>query len=131
MRITSRDPANITCALSVGGLHVEVNAQALSRAWNQFNTFSAHFAQAFGPGTVHIAANTPTDLALPYAAFWIEGQNTMYATNASPESEGGSWLTVEVTGHGSQAARVSLAEKIGTATLAVAPRGSSPGAPAS
>jgi hypothetical protein len=128
MRIKSSDPNNIECRLSVGRLDAQVNAQAMVRAYNQFNTLSAHFAQAFGPGTVHDAANTPTDLALPYAAFWIAGQDTLYATTGTYQSEGGSYVTVEVTGHGSQSARLSLAQKLATATIAVAPRVPSPGA---
>ena len=106
---------------------MKVNAQALSHAWNQFNTLSAHFAQAFGPGTVHDAANTPTDLGdVGYGAFWIAAQNTLYATNAT-QSEGGSYVTVSVTGPGTNASRLSLAEKVATATIAAAPRGASPG----
>ena len=127
MRITSSDPSNIECVVTAGGQRVKVNAQALSHAWNQFNTLSAHFAQAFGPGTVHDAANTPTDIGgVGYGAFWIESQNTLYATNAT-DSQGGSYVTVTVTGRGSNASRMSLAEKLATATIAVAPHGPSPG----
>jgi hypothetical protein len=128
MRITSSDPSNIACVVTAGGQRGKVNAQALSHAWNQFNTLSAHFAQAFGPGTMHDAANTPTDIGgVGYGAFWIESQNTLYATNAT-DSQGGSYVTVTVTGRGSNASRMSLAEKLATATIAVAPHGPSPGA---
>jgi hypothetical protein len=126
MRITSSDPANIECVVSGDGLRVTVNAQALSHAWTQFDTLSAHFAQAFA-GSVHGASSQPTDLAgLGYAAFWIAAENTLYATNGS-QSQGGSYVTVNVTGNGSQASKLRLAETLATATLAAAPRGPSPG----
>ncbi len=127
MRITNSNPSNIECVVTAGGQRVKVSAQALKFAWNEFNTLSAHFAQAFGPGTVHDPALTPTDIAnAGYGAFWVAGQSTLYATNAS-ESTGGSYVTVTVTGRASNESRLNLAEKVATATIAAAPRGPSPG----
>jgi len=127
VRIASSDPADIRCRLSGGALAVEVEAQASPQAWTQFDTIASHAAQAFGPGSVHQASSLPIDLAgLGYSAIWIPSQSELYATNGT-QSQGGSFVTVIVTGRRDQPFLVRVAERVATATLTAAPRGPSPG----
>lgn len=130
VRIADSDPANIECVLIARGRRVDVVAQATARAWTQFDTLVVHAAQAPVPGGGK--GSLPQDLGgLPYNAAWIPAKRQMLATNGT-ETAGGSFVTITVTGSVRQGpSDLSVAQRTASATLAVAPRGPSPGPPAS
>ncbi|MBV9336985.1 MAG: hypothetical protein JO243_13955 [Solirubrobacterales bacterium] len=129
MRITDSDPANIECVVSGAGVHLDVNAQAVPRAWDQFDTVVVHQAQAFETGPSHNNPQLPIDLP-PQGdaqAVWIPASSQLVATNGT-QSSGGSYVTVNVTRRSKRGpASLKVADAVGNATLAVAPRGPNPG----
>jgi hypothetical protein len=133
MRISDSDPANIECLVTGAGVHLDVNAQAAPRAWEQFDTVVVHQAQANENGTSKINPQLPVDLP-PHGdaqAVWIPANSQLVATNGT-QSSGGSYVTVNVTRRSKRGpASLKVAQAVGNATLAVAPRGPSPGPPPS
>lgn len=131
VRIADRDPANIECVVSGDGVRVDVVAQASAQAWVEFDTLVVHQAQGF-EGSASNTASMPRDLAgLGYNAAWIASDNKLLATNGS-QSHGGSFATVTVAGSpGNGTSKLRVAKAVSTATLALAPRGPSPGPPPS
>jgi hypothetical protein len=129
LRIADRDPANIECRISGAGIHLDVNAQASPRAWTQFDTVVVHQAQANETGTSRNNPQLPIDLP-PQGdrqAAWIPASSQLVATNGT-QSTGGSYVTVNVTRRSKRGpASIKVAQAVGNATLAVAPRGPSPG----
>jgi hypothetical protein len=129
MRVTNRDPANIECLISGTGIRLDVNAQAAPRAWEQFDTVVVHQAQANETGTSKNNPQLPIDLP-PQGdaqAVWIPANRQLVATNGT-QSTGGSYVTVNVTRRSKRGpASLKVAQAVGNATLAVAPRGPSPG----
>jgi hypothetical protein len=126
VRILDRDATNIECLVSSGRVKIDTIAQASELAWTQYDTDQAHFAQAFGPGSVHIASEMPHPVpGLVGNALWIPAEKELIATNGS-QSRGGSYVKVKVKGTSS--AR-SLATTVARATLKLAPRGSNPPPP--
>ena len=105
---------------------MDVVAQASAHAWTTFDTLTAHQAQGFENSSN--SANMPTDLAgLGYSAAWIVSDSKLLATNGS-QSQGGSYVTVTVRGSPRNGtSKVAVAQAVSTATLAIAPRGPSPG----
>ena len=128
LRIPDRDPTNIECVVSKGGLSAETIAQASELAWTQYDTLQVHLIQAFGSGTVHVSGEMPRQVpGLGGNSLWVPAQSELIATNGS-QSQGGSFVTVTVTGaHGQRG--LALATAMARATLAVAPRGSNPPPP--
>jgi hypothetical protein len=126
VRILDRDPQNIECLVSKGGVTVDTVAQASELAWTEYDTASSHLSQAFGPGTVHVASEMPHQVpGLGGNALWVPAQSELIATNGS-QSRGGSYVTVKVKGTGSG---LALATAVARATLKLAPRGPNPPAP--
>jgi hypothetical protein len=126
VRILDHDPSNIECLVSAGALTVDTVAQASELAWTQYDTSQSHLAQAFGPGSVHVASEMPHAVpGLGGNALWVPAQKELIATNGS-QSQGGSYVTVTVKGKGSG---LSLATAVARATLDLAPRGSNPPPP--
>jgi hypothetical protein len=132
MRIADTDAANIECLVSGRGVRLDVVAQASPRAWEQFDTVVVHQGQAaYGNGLGSAQANPqqPVDLA-PQGdaqAVWIPSNNQLVATNGT-QSKGGSYVTVNVTRRSRRGpSSLKVAQAVGVATLAVAPRGPSPG----
>jgi hypothetical protein len=128
LRIAGSDPANIECVILGRSLKVDVIAQASPRAWEQFDTVVVHQAQAFGGQAAPPPQTLPQDLAgLGYNAAWIPSNQEFVATNGT-QSKGGSFLTVTITKRSAHAPpALKVAKAVGTATLAVAPKGSDPG----
>jgi hypothetical protein len=127
VRIANRDPAHIECVLSAGALRVDVLTHASAYAWTEFDTLTAHQAQAYeSPGTT--AADRPEDLAgLGYNAAWVATDSKLLATNGS-QTQGGNFVTVTLAGRTRPGvSKLSVAKATATATLAAAPRGPSPG----
>jgi hypothetical protein len=126
LHIADSDPANIECVLRTQPLKIDLVAQASPRAWEQFDTIVVHQAQAFAGS--NSTKDLPQDVpGLGYNAAWIASSHEFVATNGS-QSSGGSFLTVTVTprsAHGPSSLKVAKA--VATATLAVAPKGPSPG----
>lgn len=133
MRITDSDLANIECLVAGVGMHLDVNAQAAPRAWDQFDTVVVHQAQANENGTSKNNPQLPVDLP-PHGdaqAVWIPASSQLVATNGT-QSSGGSYVTVSVTRRSKRGpASLKVAQAVGNATLAAAPRGPSPGPPPS
>jgi len=129
MRITDADPANIECVVRGSGVHLDVNAQALARAWDQFDTMVVHQAQANETANSQNNPELPIDLP-PQGdaqAVWIPASSQLVATNGT-QSSGGSYLTVTVTRRSKRGpSSLKVAQAAGNAALAVAPRGPSPG----
>lgn len=126
VRIVDRDPTNIECVVSKGKLKVDTVAQASELAWTLYDTSQSHLAQAFGPGTVHIASEMPQAVpGLGGNSLWVPAQQELIATNGS-QSQGGSYVTVKVKGTSSG---LALATAVARATLELAPRGPNPPAP--
>ena len=129
MRITNSDAANIECVVTGAGVHLDVNAQALALAWNQFDTMAVHQAQANENANSENNPQLPVDLP-PQGdrqAAWIPASRQLIATNGT-QSTGGSYVTVNVTRRSKRGPdSVKIAEAVGYAMLAVAPRGPSPG----
>lgn len=131
VRIADRDPTNVECVLRGGGLRIDLVAEQSPQAYTQFNTTESHQEQVYGPAAagVHNPGEIPKDASEgPMIAGWIPAESQLFATNGSPTT-GGSYMTVTVT-HGAKgdAERRKLARAVALATLAVAPRGPSPGA---
>jgi hypothetical protein len=130
VRIADPDPANIECLLSGSGVHLDVVAQASPRAWTQFDTVVVHQVQGFGT-TNGRNPQLPVDLPGPNSAVWIPSESELVTTNGT-QSKGGSYLTVTVTRSSNRGPpSLKVARAVGSATLAVAPRGPSPGPPPS
>ena len=131
LQIANRDPANIECVVSSGGLRLHVVAQANAQAWTEFDTLVVHQAQGFEGSTAN-SASMPQDLAgLGYNAAWIPADSKLLATNGS-QSQGGSFVTVAAAGSPPPGtSKLRLAQAVATATLASAPRGPNPGPPPS
>jgi hypothetical protein len=131
VRVADPNRANIECVVSGGGLRVDVVAQASAQAWTEFDTLVVHQAQGF-EGSASNAASMPRDLAgLGYNAAWIVADSKLLATNGS-QSQGGSFVTVTVAGSSRNGpSKLRVAQAVSTATLALAPRGPSPGPPPS
>jgi hypothetical protein len=128
-RVASSDPAHLECRLRSGRVRIDVVAQASPQAWTEYDTTQSHQAQVYGPG-VHEPGQIPRNMSQGNTlAEWIPAQNQLFGTSGSP-TRGGSYVTVTVT-HGPRrdAARARLAQAVGLATLAVAPRGANPGQP--
>jgi hypothetical protein len=133
VKIADSDPANIECLVSGGGVKLDVNAQASPRAWEQFDTVAVHQAQAFEARSKKEPGQLPVDLPPrgDQQAVWIPANAQYVATNGS-QSSGGSYLTVVVTRKSRRGpSSLKLADAVGSAALAVAPRGPSPGPPPS
>jgi hypothetical protein len=130
--IANRDPADTECILSVPGTKLDVVAQASPQAWTQYDTTVVHQSQAFGGKSGSGSSNLAVNVAgLGYNASWIPSQQQLVATNGT-ESTGGSYVTVTVTRTSkSGPSNEHLAEVASTRTLAVAPKGPSPGPPPS
>lgn len=112
--------------MSRGSLRVDTLAQASELAWTLYDTDQSHFAQVFGAGGVHNAAQQPHPVpGLSGNALWVPAQKELIATNGS-QSQGGSFVTVKVKGASSG---LALATAVARATLRLAPRGSNPPAP--
>jgi hypothetical protein len=133
MRISDSDPANIECLVTGAGVHLDVNAQAVPRAWDQFDTVAVHQAQANETGPAQNNPQLPIDLP-PQGdaqAVWIPASSQLVGTNGT-QSSGGSYVTVNVRRRSKRGpSSVKVAQAVGYATLAVAPRGPSPGPPPS
>jgi hypothetical protein len=128
VRILDKDPTNIECLVTNGRVSVDTVAQASALAWTEFSTIQVHLVQAFGTGSVHVASELPHPVpGLAGNALWVPAQGELIATNGT-ESRGGSYVTVTVKGTSSG---LALATAVARATLASAPRGSSPGPPPS
>ncbi len=134
VRITDSDPSNIECLISGKGMNADVVAQASPVAWTEYDTTYSHFAQAFGPSSVHQSSELPHPVPnLSGNAIWIPAQAELIATNGT-QSSGGSYVTVKVTGAHRLPPGTSADEWAGSiakATLRTAPRGGSPGPPPS
>jgi hypothetical protein len=126
--------------LHSGALRVDVVAEASPQAWVEFDTTQAHQDQVYGSGGVHEPSQIPKNESQgSMLAGWIPAKDELFATNGSP-TRGGSYVTVIVTrgasgkpgakrerGATGGPARLRVARAVALATLAVAPRGSSPG----
>jgi hypothetical protein len=128
MTIADSDLNNIECLLEGRGLRVDAVAQASALAWTEYDTTTVHLVQAFGSGAVHRSAELPRQVpSVSGNAVWVPAQDELIATNGT-QTAGGSYLTVTVTGGSARApASLTVAEAVGRATLAVAPRGGNPG----
>jgi hypothetical protein len=128
LRIVDKDPTNIECVVSDRKARIDVVAQATAVAWTEYDTTTVHQAQAYGAGSVHVAGQLPQYVTVSGGqAAWIPAQNELVATNGT-ESSGGSYLTVKVTKSKLPSARkIALAQVVAKTTLALAPRGPSPG----
>jgi len=125
IRVADADPTNIECVLSGDGIRLDVVAQASPRAWTQYDTLVVHAAQAFVPGSAK--SNLPVDLpGLGFNAAWVAAKSQLLATNGT-QSTGGSFLSIMVSGHARTKSGLEVAKRVATATLALAPRGPSPG----
>jgi hypothetical protein len=131
LQIADSDPTNIECVLHGSGIRVDAIAQAATQAWTEYDTTVVHQAQAFA-GTAQARSQLPQNVSIQGAqAVWIPAESELVATNGT-ESTAGSYVTVTVSGRPRGATgKVGLAESVGAAVLAVAPRGPSPGPPPS
>jgi hypothetical protein len=134
LEISNPDPTNTECLLSGDGMQLDLVAEANALAWTEFDTTIVHQAQAFGSGNVHVPGQLPhfqRDLGVGVQASWFPARAELVATNGT-QSSGGSYVTIDVTGaNASGPIGLSVAKAVARATLAVAPRGPSPGPPPS
>jgi hypothetical protein len=128
LRIANSDPSYLECLISARRIKLDVVAQASAQAWTEYDTTVVHQAQAFGPGSVSQKAALPQHVqGMSGNAAWLPQQRELVTTNGT-QSTGGSYVTVTVT-RGPNS--LPLVRAVAIATLAVAPRGPSPGAPPS
>ena len=129
MRITNSAAANIECVVTGAGVHLDVNAQAQARAWDSFDTIAVHQAQANEASSSKNNPELPIDLP-PQGdaqAIWIPATSQLVGTNGT-QSTGGSYVTVNLTRRSRRGPdSIKIAQAVGYAMLAVAPRGGNPG----
>jgi hypothetical protein len=127
LRITSHDPADLSCRVTVGPVRLAVVAQASAQAWVEFDTTQVHQVQAYNAGSIHQPAQDPVIVKAHGAlAMWIPAQREVFATNGT-QTRGGSYVTVTASRGLSPARSRALARAVTLAALAVAPRGPAPG----
>lgn len=132
VRIVSSQTADIVCRMADAAVVLRLEAQATSRAWEEYDTTVVHLQQAFMGGSVHQQRYLPEDVGgVGLMAVWVPAQHELVTTNGT-QSSGGSYLTVTVAGRGSRApSGRRLAILAARAAIALAPRGPSPGPPPS
>jgi hypothetical protein len=123
LRIVNSDPSDIHCRLAGGGMVLAVEAQTSDQAWVEYDTEQSHFAQVFGPTTIHNKAELPDYVTgVGPQAFWVPAQRELVTTNAR-EGSTGTYVTVSVTHHrrgGGSTLRTASA--VARAALAASPR---------
>jgi hypothetical protein len=123
VRILSAQPSYIQCRLAGGGLVLAVEAQTSDQAWVEFDTEQSHYAQVFGPSSVHNKNEQPQNVTgVGPQAFWVPAQRELVTTNAQ-EGATGTYVTVSVTHHRRGAgSSLSVASAVARAALAASPR---------
>jgi hypothetical protein len=129
-RIVNPAASNLVCSLRGDRVQVKVVSQASADAYTEFDTETSHQSQVYGSAGagVHNAAQQPLPVSVPgsVAAVWIRAQTMIIATDATPTSGRGSYVTITVTGkHRTDRAARSLAQVVARATFAAHP-GASP-----
>jgi hypothetical protein len=122
VRIPSADPSDIQCRLTGAGMVLAVEAQTSDQAWVEFDTTQVHFAQVFGPSSIHNEADIPQNVTgVGPQAFWVPAPRELVTTNAQ-EGSTGTYVTVTVTHH-RRGAPPSLrtASAVARAALAASP----------
>lgn len=124
--ILSPAASDLQCSLSDGRVRVMVVSQASAQAYTEFNTVDSHQAQVYGPASagVHNAGQQPLPISVPgsVAAIWIRAQKMIVATDATPTSGRGSYVTVTVAGKRvTDRAAHSLAQAVARAIFAAHP----------
>lgn len=142
LRVISASPADIVCRVTGAGRRIEVEAQASTQAWVQYETEQVHYAQAYGPGSVHNRGEMPRNVTgVGDQAFWVPAERQLYTTNGS-QSRAGSYLTVKIAARGRPGSRsgsrrrrgvsdLLLAGAVARSALPAAPKGPNPGPPPS
>lgn len=122
LSVTSADPSDIRCRVTGGGVVLAVEAQTSDQAWVEFDTTQVHFAQVFGPSSVHNPAEMPQNVTgVGPQAFWVPAQRELVTTNAQ-EGKTGTYVTVTVTRHRRGAApSLRTASVLARAALAASP----------
>lgn len=122
LRVTNADPSDIRCRIAGGGIVLAVEAQTSDQAWVEFDTTQVHFAQVFGPSSVHNSAGLPQNVTgVGPQAFWVPAQRELVTTNAQ-EGKTGTYVTVTVTRHRRGAApSLRTASVLARAALAASP----------
>jgi hypothetical protein len=129
-RIVDPAASNLVCSLRGGRVRVKIVSQASGAAYTEFDTESSHQSQVYGPAGagVHDPGQQPLPVSVPgsVAAIWIRAQKMIVATDATPTSGHGSYVTVTVTGkRATDRAARSLAQAVARATFAAHPGASS------
>lgn len=124
VRVTSTDPTNMQCRISVAGIRLDVLAAPSPQAWMEWDTTQVHQLQAYGSGAVHVPGQIPqTIMQTSILAAWIPARHEVFATNGT-ESRAGTYVTVTVGGRRvSQSEELRLARAVMLATLAATPPG--------
>ncbi|HET9719387.1 MAG TPA: hypothetical protein VFP55_04845 [Solirubrobacteraceae bacterium] len=122
VRITSADPADVRCRVAGGGIVLAVEAQTSGQAWVEFDTTQVHFAQVFGPSSVHNSSELPQNVTgVGPQAFWVAAQRELVTTDAQ-EGKQGTYVTVTVTRHRRGAPpSLRIASVLARAALAASP----------
>lgn len=122
VRIPSTDPSDIQCRLTGGGMVLAVEAQTSDQAWVEFDTTQVHYAQVFGPSSIHNKAEIPQNVTgVGPQAFWVPAPRELVTTNAQ-EGSTGTYITVTVTHHRRGGPpSLSTASAVARAALAASP----------
>jgi hypothetical protein len=120
--IRSAAASDIQCRLAGGGMVLAVEAQSSDQAWVEFDTTQSHFAQVFGPSSVHNSSEMPQNVTgVGPQAFWVRAQGELVTTNAQ-EGSLGTYVTVSVTHRARGAPRsLPIASAVARAALAASP----------
>lgn len=129
MRIVNPAVSDLQCSLTGSRVRVTLISQATAQAYTEFDTETSHQSQVYGPGAagVHQSGQIPIPASVPgsVVAVWIRAQRLLVATNATPTTDSGSYLTVKVSGRGaSQRAALALARAVAQAAFAGHPNAS-------
>jgi hypothetical protein len=126
MRIVNPAVSELECSLTGARVRVMVVSQATGQAYTEFDTETSHQSQVYGPAAagVHQAGQIPSQTSVPgsVVAVWIRAQKFLVATNATPTTDSGSYLTVKVSGRGAnERAALALARAVAQAAFAAHP----------
>ena len=126
VRVVNPEISDLECTLTGPRVRIRLISQASAQAYIEFDTEDSHQSQVYGPAGpgVHQPGQQPSQTTVPgsVVAVWIRAQKLLVATDATPTTNKGSYLTVQVSGHGTgNHSALGLARAVARAAFAAHP----------